>query len=496
MTTMGEGSTMNQTIRRATGEIIDAQTPDDLHLLDVYSPSPIADEAPRLDALATISAGYRHVGDDGKPGLPVVSRDGTIYLSDPRGRAPRLKEVLAARGNKALTIAFPFDNPAAFVQQRFTIYSASKLLAYGDEYQITVVDEKTGERKVLQADTDDYDDVRRRCKNSVSIYFALARWLEDGTPVVEFPDGLGLYRLRTTSRNTLRSLRASLQHVGAFTHGHIAGVPFDIALDYRDVAGPDGSRRNVPVWTFTMRPPETLSSRTFVPTLGAALREGRLLQLPPPGAEDYASAEVDFRLLGDDDGSVEEPSAEDLALLAEGGRCDARAWEAKWFALVRGTRLEGDEARADFIRSFSDGEYHSLAALLAEASESQANILFNAAVQVVETWRQEQRAAERAASGRVPLDLTALDDDYGYARPAVATVEGPFFDRPMEREDVLAEGEASDEEASPPAFTAHTAEQRAALEQLLGPRPRELAAVRWEALSFEDAATWIMSLQG
>src|SRR3954452_20617025 len=94
-------------IRRDTGEVIDLGTFQSGAWLDPYAEGGVSQEEPRLDALATISAGYRKQGEGGHAGLPQVSRDGKLYLHDPKGRAPGLKKALEARGFLGLTIAFP-----------------------------------------------------------------------------------------------------------------------------------------------------------------------------------------------------------------------------------------------------------------------------------------------------------------------------------------------------------------------------------------------------
>jgi len=100
--------------------------------LDVYAGG-IKTETPRVDALATISAGTKKkaVKNGKEIWYPVVSRDGTIHLHDPEGRAPKLAEMLR-KDPKLLTITFAFDNPQQFIMQRFVRYSASRLEVYGD----------------------------------------------------------------------------------------------------------------------------------------------------------------------------------------------------------------------------------------------------------------------------------------------------------------------------------------------------------------------------
>src|ERR1700738_345444 len=100
--------------------------------LDPYSAG-IAAEAPRVDALAVISCGYRGEGSGNRPGLPKSSRAGDakqIHIHDPEHRAPGLAAAVEAGAHRRLTIAFPLDDPRQFIVQRFTRYSASRLEAY------------------------------------------------------------------------------------------------------------------------------------------------------------------------------------------------------------------------------------------------------------------------------------------------------------------------------------------------------------------------------
>jgi hypothetical protein len=281
---------------------------------------------------------------------------------------------------------------------------------------------------------------------------------------VRWDDGLGLYRLRTTSRNSIRNLRAALQHVSSFTGGQIAGVPFDLALDYRDVSGPDGSRRNVPVWTFVMAPPGGLTSRTFAPTLRQALHEGQLLQIAPPSLEGEGVAEADFYELGDDEVPMDAVTDEEVALVARGGRCDAKVWEARWFQAVKGTRFDNEAGRAAFITAYTSGGTGSLSWYLAHASEAEANALIAAVDREIEDDRTEARRLrltdqEHAPQGTAALHMTGVDDsgargepskahapvsDSGYEQEPEAASDGPLFEAADERLEALAKAEAEE----------------------------------------------------
>lgn len=151
------------------------EMPSGFRMLDTYSEDGIAHEDTRIEALATISAGTRTMVN-GKPGLPTATKDGTIYLHDQEGRAPGLAQALAATDYKRLTIAFPWDDPAAFICQHFARHSASALEVWGDEKSLTEI--KGSDRIIHQAGTPEYKALLKTCKVQVSVYFHLATWGE------------------------------------------------------------------------------------------------------------------------------------------------------------------------------------------------------------------------------------------------------------------------------------------------------------------------------
>ncbi len=342
--------------------------------LDPYAGG-LSAEAPRVDALAVISCGYRaEKGEGNRPGLPRASRPGDavqVHLHDPLHRAPGLEQAIADGKQRQLTIAFPLDDPRQFVIQRFTRYSATRLEAYGDEASITWIhpaaDGKDARHQRFEVGSGEYDRLVRTCKADTRIYFCLADWTSTG-PEVIFPDGLGVYAIRTTSRHSVRSILGSLAYTARFTRGKIAGLPFLLSVDHREVAGPDGAKRTVPVWTITTKPPEgaRLSSRTFRDIATAALREGSSLMLPPPDAETWEQMEHDGPP------PVDEPTEQEIGQLERGGLCDYDFWVRSWHALARGTAWDSDAARASFIGGYTDGATTSLSQFLHGASEDQA----------------------------------------------------------------------------------------------------------------------------
>jgi hypothetical protein len=363
--------------------------------LDPYAAG-IADEVPRVDALAIISCGYRGEGNGNKPGLPKASRPGDtrqIHVRDPLNRAPGLEDALKDGGYRQLLIAFPLDDPRQFIIQRFTRYSASRLEAYGDETAITWIHQaengKEAHHQRFAAGTSEYERLVKTCKADTRIYFCLAEWTPNG-PEVVFPDGLGVYAIRTTSRHSVRSILGSLTYTARFTRGRIAGLPFLLTVDHREVAGPDGTKRVVPVWTITTKPPEgaRLTSRTFRELATSALREGASLMLPAPDAETWEDADA----AGPP--PVDEPTEQEIAQLERGGLCDYEHWIKTWHSLARGTAWDADEARASFIDAYTDGATGSLSHFLRGASEDEAAGLIAEFGEAVANARRQANAAK------------------------------------------------------------------------------------------------------
>jgi hypothetical protein len=347
-------------------------------ILDTYAPTGVADtEEPRVEAIATISAGFRAAPQGGRAGLPQRSADGSIFLHDPEGHAPGLKAELARSNNKRLTIALPGNDLSRCIQQRFSAYSATKLLAYGDETGITEIrgDATSAQHILHAAGSEGFERLLKTCKVSVSLYFNLARWTDAG-PVITMPDGLGFYRLRFTSRNSLRSIVNYLeQNVAPLTGGRLAGLPLDLWINQREVAAPDGTRRKVPVFELRLIPPKTIefNSRTFRNIAIQALNEASAMSLEPP-RENVMLALNEAKDMGPDE-DLDEASV--AAIVSRAPRCDAEHWRAHWFAMVKDTVLEGDDARHEFLGY--DFGIDSLTRLLEEATDEEAQGIINAA---------------------------------------------------------------------------------------------------------------------
>jgi hypothetical protein len=347
----------------------------DFDVLDVYEGG-VKEFTARVDALATISAGRRV--QKGDKSYPEVSRDGTIFLHDPEGRAPGLAAILK-ESPKRLTITFPFDSPQKFVQQRFMRYSASRLEVHGDQNAIAEIVETSRskyEHRTYPAGTPEYAELVKTCKVSVSVYFLLSEWDSQGNPRILLPDGLGFYRLRFTSRNSLSNLLAQMRLVHEFTQGRLAGVPFDLQLINREVADPSGAKRTVPVWTITMKRPGEMSmdTRVFRQALEGGISEGQRLKLPPPQPEtiDVAMLEPDLDL------DTVELDDQSRRMLETG--IDPAFRIRQWHGCVKGTTLDDDQARHDFlvahtrwaslsdaVKYLSQGEWDDLLSLASQS---------------------------------------------------------------------------------------------------------------------------------
>lgn len=373
----------------------------------------LSDEPARIDALATISAGFKKQGGNGKS-FPQVSRDGTIHISDQSGRAPGLAAELKRRGGKSLTIAVVSNNPSEVLQQRFAVYSTTRLLAYGNEQGVTVIHVRDVQgpdgkivpeavRKHYPAGSDKYNEAVEKCKVQTSFYFVLARWDDQGQPKLIFPDGLGFYRLRFTSLNSAENIRSQLAYIASLpiTQGRIAGIPMELSIDYRDVAGPDGSRRNVPVWTLVLRPPETIELDVAQTTriLESGMEQARGLALPMPRLETFETAESEGPDIDLDreviEGEARTVSADEARTLRGGGKADPDWLIRQYFAGAGRTSLRDDEGRERFLLAFTRGRTGSLAEFAATATRRESEDLLKALADEV--------AAEISARPAAPL---------------------------------------------------------------------------------------------
>lgn len=392
----------------------------------------VSQERPRMDALATISAGFK--GEKNGRSFPVVSRDGTIQISDPSGRAPGLAAELKRRGGKSLTIAVVSNDPGEVLQQGFAYRSATRLMAHGNHESVTVINvreeqDETGkavqvvERRSHAAGTPTYRAAVEKCKVESNFYFVLARWDEQGNPKLVFPDGLGFYRLRFTSLNSAENIRSQLAYIASLpiTGGRVAGIPLELAIDYREVSGPDGSRRRVPVWTLVLRPPSTIeldvAATTRILERGMAQAEG--LALPMPRLETFEDAEVEGPGIDLDqaviEGEARTVSPDEVRHLRDGGKADPDWLIRQYFAGAGRTSLRDDEGRERFLLAFTGGKTGSLAEFAATATRRQSEDLLKALADAVgeeiAARQAEPVTAVQPTAGRGYHELFGADDD-------------------------------------------------------------------------------------
>lgn len=341
-----------------------------------------------VDVLATISAGYKNA-----EGRPVVSRDGTIYISDAEGRAPGLAKALAANGGKHLTIAIPNNDWRQFIHQNYRKESKGDLLAHGDKAGITelikVDGGKSPARRVFHpAGSEGFDKLRAECSVNTSITFILADYAQDGTIVYPMPDSVGAYRLRTTSEHTAENLISVLKRISQFTNGQIAGVPLTISLSYPQKTTPTGTKAKAPVFVFAVKMPAgmALTSKTL-PKLTAGASEAIGLSLPalPPGEtiEDV----------------IAEVSATQLNAMATGVNPDKV--RATWFAIVDGTEYASDAARAAWLDEYTGGATSSLREFLETATPESAD-------EMLEALRQRVDGVSTAEPDPVTVEAEAM----------------------------------------------------------------------------------------
>jgi hypothetical protein len=383
--------------------------------LDKYQGG-LSNEQPRVPWLATISAGYTDTSRD--PPIPRASRQADakwIHMTPEDSlRAPGLRTALELRDYRWLEIAVPFDDPSQFIQQRFEKRSASRLEMHGDEHQLTEIvvrEVRQNNRTVLvpeprrvhPAGSAEYARLVEQCSVSVSVFFVLSYW-KGSTPTIHFPDGLGVYRLRFTSRHSLRSIWGSLKQLSGLTGGRLAGLPLRLTLEWREVADPTGHNRMIGVWTPRFVPPAELelTPRLWQNLAGQALAEGEAMRLPLPAEETVEDAAQTL------DVDLDAPPPSALAELKAGPRADARYYQQAWFAAVKGSPLDSEEARAQFLWTFSEGRTDSLMRFLEQASDAEASALMVAARRAVEAATAPE---QRQSNARRYAEIYGTDDD-------------------------------------------------------------------------------------
>jgi hypothetical protein len=432
---------MTQQIIRSEQSLAQPGTVVPMQRLDPFAQGGIAAQPGRLAPLAIVSLGYRQTPKhDGELGLPRATRredEKWLHLHDPDGRAPGLAEVLRDGAHRRLTIAFPLDEPQAFIQQTFVRWSASALEVYGDATGLRVIDardQKNPKHTLVPTGHPEFDRIVKTCKAETRIYFALAEWLptaEGAEPQsrVLFPDGFGFYCFKTSGRHSAAEIIGYLESFRTFTRGRLAGIPFDLVVNFREVVGPDGKKRVVPVGNIVARPPAqtVLDSKTFRVLATAGLEEGRNLQLPALPSPEELAHEGPPELEDDvPEGAVRRLAAGDFP-------CDYQLVVKTWHAMVRGTPLEADEARAEWLRAWSKGDFTTLTALRNLTQREATQMLADLADTLAEVRAQQERdrRAELAAlydrtigaqaEAEIPMRQHAVEDHAAEPPPAAAS---------------------------------------------------------------------------
>ena len=352
---------------------------------------------PRPDFIACISAGYK-----GKDGNPVISRDGTIYISDPQGRAIGLAEALAATGGKSLTITLPSDRMVDIFFQHYRKEGRTRLEAHGDAKGITTI-AADGARKFHPAGTPEFEQLRRECKVTYEIAFYLARWVtgrgQYPRPEIYWPDGVGAYRIRTTSEKTVNNFRGCVRELAARTGGPVAGFPIEVRLAYPQVADKTGTKRSVPLFTFILKPPggfamDAGAFRHIAQASAAILPSMHLVALPAPQTVDDAIADYEAELL-----TIP---------------VDAETACKRYFAIAAGTEYATKEGRAAFISELTHGRTSSLKEYLATATPEEIACLLDSlesrlAVQQISAGDEEVIEPEIIDEPPVSGDLMATE---------------------------------------------------------------------------------------
>jgi hypothetical protein len=344
---------------------------DGFELLTKYEDAPEA----RPDFIACISAGFKNAA-----GNPEVSRDGTIHISDPSDRAPGLAAALAEGGGKVLTITLPSDRLGDCFFQHYRKEGKSRLEAHGDANGITTI-AADGSRQFYPAGSPEFKRIveDKATKVTYEIAFFLARWdLSTGTPRPEvyWPDGLGAYRVRSTSPKTANNFLACIRQLSARTGGPVAGFPLEVRLIYPKVADPTGTKRAVPLFSFTVKPPggvvmDAGAFRAIALDSAALLPSTAIAALPPAPTLDEVIAEFDAELLT-------------VPL-------DAAECRKGFFGITGKTHWGTDEGRAELLGEFTKGKTTSRKTFLEGSTEDDRRALLD--------FAQAKIDAEAAATG-------------------------------------------------------------------------------------------------
>lgn len=338
-------------------------------------------------ALATISAG-RKTKSSSNSGAdrPMKSKAGEWYIHNTDGMGYGLVEFFQAkpadklfpdvymvepRDGKpvSLTVAFPSDNPDEVFRSYFIKRTAQRVELFGDETQLTrfiVRDpqKRLFDTEVYPAGTEEYKKYLTECKVECFAYFALADWGWDGeryNPQTLYPDGLGVYRLRFTSVNAHKNLKAMLRQIAIITGGKLAGVPLELFLQKRQLTQPGGWQGTEWIWTLRFNPPQPQGQqmRLSLPQLRTlaleGTRAGGILALPS------GESDVDWLLEESVAEASEEMTEAEVANVQSG--FNPQTIRDEYFARVEGTPYAEDIGRGWLVSYLTRGEYPGLSEL-------------------------------------------------------------------------------------------------------------------------------------
>lgn len=427
-----------------SGDIIEREVPGGLalgvplryELLDNLSETGVSTVEPRPEWLATISAGYKKKvqGRDGKEfEIPVVERDGIIHIQDgDELKAPGLVRALEEGGGKKLTIAFTADpiirsdgfvDVSPLIVQRLVRYSRTALEVFGDATKLThVTTEKTGSdtaKAVFNTHyvgSKEYAALVKTCKPETSVLFVLVRGVAEDRPRMYWPDTFGCYRIRFTGRNSGRSIVGKIIETLPFTGGHVLGIPFELTLGTRNVAGNDPklgwARHDIPIWQIGMAlpPGAEMEPRLFRKVVDRSISEGQILRsLPAPTyTVEHALLEAP-RVIDDeydDESSIDAAALE--GLMSNDPPCDAVSYRGAWHSGVKDdVLLSTEEGRHAFVKRFTselwkdqpEKQTESLERFLSIARESEASKLIAKMSEVLGALAA-QRMAKRNQAGQ------------------------------------------------------------------------------------------------
>lgn len=324
----------------------------------ILTPRGLVELPQRLQSIATISAGYKD-----EKGMPVVSRDGTICLTDDDNHpAHALREALRETNGKRLTIAFNSNNRREIYQQHLALRSRTRRQAFGDAEQITEVGENGARRVTYYAENPDkYLELASKMKCETFFFFLLAYWDDDGLPQFNVKDGVATYRLRTTSVNSAMQLINQIDWYRRHNGGNIVGLPLDLFLETQSIPDSTGTTRRVPIWKLVLVHPD--GGTTMLPQVReVALQNAQALSLPAPSFITLDELEQ-MDDVADDDNVVDGVviTEEDADLLRRGGPiANFDRFKREYFLAAGKSSYRTDEGRREFLLAYTHGRTGSL----------------------------------------------------------------------------------------------------------------------------------------